>query len=333
MGLPNGKAQRSTALVALGLLTLGELTLLQRILFTNPAEYGFVLESVRGVLSGTPVSKSWAHRVIAPALVRALEPLAGSPLEALRAFTFGMVAAANVLLFVLLRKSGLHVYRSLFVCAAYVFARLLFTYKLEYPWDEIDVVLFLLFAYVVLQSSSLLPCALLLLAGLFNHETALLFPLWYMLVPVERPRPKTASRQLAFGSAAFLAAGAVIAVVRDARYQGRPKLSGQVFETATPVVENHLHVSHNLQQLFYADWTHARRFVGSTFFLALLGLVMLVFRSKDVRASLFSFAFLVTVVAFGYVNETRHYLPLLSFWAVYLAARRYAGIEPSSLPA
>jgi hypothetical protein len=26
---------------------------------------------------------------------------------------------------------------------------------------------------------------------------------------------------------------------------------------------------------------------------------------------------IATVFAFGYVNETRHYLPLLAFWAVF----------------
>ncbi|HVW28844.1 MAG TPA: hypothetical protein VHC69_25940 [Polyangiaceae bacterium] len=325
-------SRQPAPLVALGLLTLGELGLLQRILFADPREYGFVLESVRGVLAGTPVSKSWAHRLLAPALVRALEPLAGGPLGALRAFTFGTVTAANVLLFVLLRKSGVDAWRSLAVCAAYVVARLLLTYRLEYPWDEVDAILFLLFAHSVVRGRSLVPGAL-LLVGLFNHETALLFPLWYMLVPLERPRPDTAPRELALGSAALVAGGAVIALLRGARYVGRPKLSGQVFEAATPVVENHLHVSHNLHQLVYADWTHARRFIGTTFFVALVALVTLIFRSKDVRAAVWSLAFLSTVVAFGYVNETRHYLPLLSFWAVYWAARKYAAVEHSSLPA
>lgn len=127
--------------------------------------------------------------------------------------------------------------------------------------------------------------------------------------------------------------GAAIALLRDARYIGRPELAGQVFETATPVVENHLHVSHNLHQLLYADWTHARRFVVTTFFIALIGLVTSIFRSKDVRASVWSLVFLSTVIAFGYVNETRHYLPLLSFWAVYWAARKYALVEHPSLPA
>jgi hypothetical protein len=319
------------ALAALALLTLGELRVFERLLFSDPAEYGFVLESVRGVLAGTPVSKSWAHRVLAPAMVHAIEPLSAEPLAALRAFTEVAIFASNLLLFGLLRRSGVDAARSLLVCAGYGFARILITYKLEYPWDEVDVLLFLVFGYVVAGARPLVGCAALLLIGLFNHETALLFPLWFVVSPAEKPRPPAAMRELSFGLGATFAAAAAIVVTRNERYAGRPVLRGQAFEEATPVVENHLHIEHNLRELFVANWLHGRQFISISFFVVVFALVASIVRVRHVRASLWSLAFLMTVVAFGYVNETRHYLPLLAFWVIHPCARRHETARQSSV--
>src|SRR5215467_9728680 len=49
-------------------LSLAESKILER-LYADPASAGFVVESVRGVLAGTPVSKSWQHRFVGPLLV------------------------------------------------------------------------------------------------------------------------------------------------------------------------------------------------------------------------------------------------------------------------
>src|SRR5262245_7654592 len=85
----------------LGLLTLGELRVADRLLFVDAEQYGFVLESIRGVLAGTPVSKSWQHRVLAPFIVHAIEQVSASPLSALRTFMHAMAFVANYLLFLL----------------------------------------------------------------------------------------------------------------------------------------------------------------------------------------------------------------------------------------
>src|SRR4051812_45039378 len=74
-------------IAAVCLMSIGELRILDRLLFVDSAEFGFVLESIRGVLAGTPVSKSWQHRLLAPYLVRAMEQVRPDPLAALRTFT------------------------------------------------------------------------------------------------------------------------------------------------------------------------------------------------------------------------------------------------------
>src|SRR6185503_8526844 len=71
-----------SSLGALGLMTLGENRVFDRLLFLDRPEYEFVLLNVRGVLEGTPVSRSFQHRLFAPMLVRAVESVTASPLAA-----------------------------------------------------------------------------------------------------------------------------------------------------------------------------------------------------------------------------------------------------------
>src|SRR5262249_2660250 len=108
-----------------------------------------------------------------------------------------------------------------------------------------------------------------------------------------------------------------ITYARNALYVGRPALKDQVFETPVPVVENHVHVWHNLRQLFYADWVAGRVFISAAFLSAAVVLGVCIARRVHVRAAYWTFGFLATVVVFGYVNETRHYLALLAFWFAY----------------
>lgn len=305
-----------------------EVLVVDRILFRNPAEYGFVLESIRGVLAGTPVSKSWAHRVLAPHVFTAL--LGEPTLPALRTFTNAMVVASSVLVFGLLRVRGSTVPRALAGCAAYGLLRVLFTYDLEYLWDELDVCLFAAFGYAV-GTKRPIPWSIPLLAlGSWNHETILFVPLWFALAFLERPRPERVRSAVLFGVAMAALVAVVIAVTRNALYVGRPDLPARVFEQRTSVIENHVHVSHNLRQLFFADFRRGRSFIALSFYAACAGMAVRIARGRDIRAACWTLAFLATVVVFGYVNETRHYLPLIAFFGVYGFARTATEQTPAA---
>ena len=50
-------------------LSFAEWKIFERLFYGDSASAGFVVESVRGVLAGTPVSRSWQHRFVGPLLV------------------------------------------------------------------------------------------------------------------------------------------------------------------------------------------------------------------------------------------------------------------------
>lgn len=307
---------------ALAWLSLAEWKILTR-LYADPPSLAFVVESVRGVLGGTPVSKSWAHRIATPYLVGLLgEPLGGTENEAVLRFTGLALLAANALLFALLRGRGASRASAALGVVSFGLARLVLAYKLEYPWDGVDQLVFLAFGAWAARGGSLLRFAPVLVVGALNHETILYVPLYFLLAAItpssERPPPERAARTRLWrgleAGAVLAALAAAIGGLRALRYVGPPSLPGQIFEVPTPVVENHLHVAHNLRQLFVRNWIDGRAHVTIGFLAAVTMLVVLV-RKPQVRVpALWSLVVLATVVAFGYVTETRHYLVLVAFW-------------------
>ena len=297
-----------------GWLSLAEWTTLERLFSADAAGTAFVVESVRGVMAGTPVSRSWQHRLLGPLLVTAL---GGANPGALARAALLLLAAANLLLFALLVRRGLSACAAVRGVAVYGALRFVLAYKLEYPWDWIDQLLFLAFGGWAGRGGGLRRSWPLLVVGLVNHETILYLPIWYAL---SRNRRQIAGALL---SAAALAGG--ILARRRGFYCGRPDLPGQVFEEALPVVENHFHVAHNVAQLFAYDWTEGRVHIAVGFLAAVGVFAWMCTRAELRRAGAWSLVVLATIVCFGYVNETRHYLVLLAFWMGYAAGRPRAG--------
>ncbi|MBS2018713.1 MAG: hypothetical protein JST00_37950 [Deltaproteobacteria bacterium] len=284
-------------------LSLAEWKIFERLLFSHPPSVAFVVESVRGVLAGTPVSKAWAQRIVAPFLVSLL---GGANQVALERFFVVTLVASNLLLYYLLRWRGLSMVGAATGIVTFGLARVVLAYKLEYPWDGADLVIFVAFGAWVRGGGSIVPLAPLLLLGAFNHETILYVPLWYLLASERKQRLAAA--------AAAAGVGVLIGVTRAVRYVGQPDLPGQFFDTPTPVIENHLHVAHNLRELFVNDWLAGRAHISVGFLAATAWFAWLA-RHRETRAQgVWSLVVLGSIVAFGFVNETRLYLVLVAFW-------------------
>lgn len=297
------------------LFTLAEVALFDRLLFEGHAA-NFVTTAVTGVLAGTPVSKSWQHRLIGPAAVAAIGSLAPTLRDALRMFSALTVAAASALLYILLRRKGARPAGCVLAVIAFAVAHGALLYRLEYPWDGVDVLLFMAFGYWVSQGGRLAPLAPLLVVGTLNHETVLLVPLYYLIAPLTGQTPP-ARRQIAHAALALLLIGGAILALRELLYRGRPDLPGQVFETAAPIIGNHIHVTHNLRQLLVDNWRTGAGLVSAIWLLTVVALASLWVARTHVTAAVWTLCALATVVTFGYVNETRHYLLLAAFWFAY----------------
>jgi hypothetical protein len=302
-------------LVALGLvaLTLGEIRLYEHRLYVGRDDYQFVLANIDGILDGHPVSKSWQHRFLAPLAVATISAFSGDRLRALMLFGRALVVVANLLLFMLTLKKGRGAGRALLTVALFGVARRLAMYRLQYPWDDVDIVLFIVFGYWVYKEYSLVSFTPLLLIGTLNHETILYVPLYYLLSPIDRPLA-TCKREILVAALAAFLMGLAIFQLRDHFYVGPPNWPGQELETALPLVSNHQHIVHNLKQLLFANWISWRALISAPVLLAIALLINRVRKRNRARAAIWTLTVFATIVCFGYVNETRHYLLLISFW-------------------
>ena len=309
----------------ISLVSLGEIQLRQRLLYADASEMEFVRANVAGILQGRVVSQSWQHRVLAPLVIAGLARLRGQ-LRAIEIFSDLATAAANFLLFAMVRRKGGSVRQALLVVALLGFCHLLVMYRLEYPWDGVDVLIFLGFGYWISTDRpgrSLASLAPLVIVGAINHETVLYLPAWFLIDRRDRRRTLVAVAAGALLVAAILA-------LRRLLYVGRPDFPPDWFEPSLPVVGNHLHLLHNLGQALFDDWRRGRVFIGAGLLSAIALLVVLARRGRHRTAALWSLGVIATIFCFGYVNETRHYLVLIAFWFGYASFQAQAQPPPRS---
>jgi hypothetical protein len=299
-------------------VSLGEIRIIQRWIYGDARENDFVVRSVSEVLRGAPAFPAWQHRFVAPALVAAIDSAIRDRLATIKLIGGTTIVAANLLLFALLRRCGSSLVDACLAVVAFGFLRLLFLYKLEYPWDGINLLLFLLFGYAARTARGLGWMAPFLMVGAFNHESALFIPLWYVLSPLDRSQPVSVRRKEAATAAATLAL--LVAAILGLRHvfgAGIKTSTDPTSDVATPVIGNPLHVRHNLGQLFAANFRNDRAFISVAVIGAVACFALLAARAKNVRAAAWSLVAIVSIVCFGYVNETRLYVPLVAFWIAY----------------
>src|SRR5262249_28436720 len=203
--------------------------------------------------------------------------------------------------------------------ACLVLARCFFAYKLVYPWDELDVLLFLTFGYAVARGRSTAEVTPILVLGTLNHETVLWIPLWFLIGAFDGTRA-TGKHGAAQAALAFVLVAASVFALRALLYVGAPEMPGQKFEPPTVLIGNPWHLPHNGRQLFWDNWHAGRAFISATFFAAVAICVSLAVGKAHRTSAIWSLVVLASVACLGYVNELRLYLPLAAFWIARLAA-------------
>ncbi len=224
----------------------------------------------------------------------------------------------NALLWGLLRGTIHSARLALAVVAAFGLVHALTVYKLEYPWDSIDVVLFTAFGHWAVQRGSLSWLLPLLLVGVVNHETALYLPLWCALAAADPAISSERRKQeLLVASAGFGLGAGLIVLLREALYKGPANLPGRVPEASARWVENPTHLGHNLRQWLWHNWGAGRAWISLLVLLAALACAVSIVQKRHTRAAFWTLAVLGLIFVFGYANETRLYLAPLAFWFGY----------------
>ena len=317
------------------LLSLGEYRLMERLLFGSEYHIDFVLLNIEGIITGYPAGRVFQNRLLGPYLVTGIAQITNSPLiSALKWYTLLMVVLENLLLGGLVylhfqkKLDKQAIYHALTAVALFGLLRLLFLYFLEYPWDQIDILIFMLFAYWVVnrQPRWLLP--LLFLTALLNRESCLFILLWFLLEAVfgfgKDPLVIKGGSHLAirqvdwqkFLLTGLLFLGSLVFIygIREVLFIAPTAVAG--VDLDADLIGNTWNLAHNGRQFLIVNWRSTLLFVNLALITAVAFLV-LVFKTYPV-AAIWTGLWILSIFLFGFINETRLYLPLIAFWLVFL---------------
>ena len=304
------------ALAVIVLLALWQFQIFSTTWFEDESFYGFVIENIEGVLERQPTGRVFQNRLLAPAIVSGVAALFEIDLLlAYQGFIRSSLIITNLLLYSLIWLKWQHLPSALLAVLTFSVARFLLLYRLEYPWDQLDIILFMLFAYWAFKNSSwwwLIPIYVL---ALFNRESVLYIALWLLLSQIWNIQfglinwKKFTLFLFIFG----LTAGAIFAI-REILFLGPP--NGTTFtDFDKPLIGNHWNLAHNWEKFTNLNWQSDMYLVSLTLGGCILILGWLLWNGK--MPAFWSLCILATIFAFGFINETRNYLGLTSFWFVY----------------
>jgi len=313
----------------------GALVQFRLVILVFGRQYGASVEAARGVLTGEPHWRVFQSRLLGPYLVQAVDRVLDNFMAAHVGVSVLLLTLAGYL--VLTGLGRIHTDRTRAALGYFVFA-LLFLFCVSRPWiyiwDLIDLVVFALFAWFVVERRDWRWFAALFAVALFNRQSAFFIAAWMILDPlirygIDRVRKSEGARvdfKMLGSGVVLAAAGAGLVEVLQRNLLVRevgPELIGQAENAGGRF---HFMLAENLRQFGQAlSPNYALSFLVPLFVVAYIGFCIWVAR-RDPRENLGIAAvhllLLGSTVAFGYAFETRVYLVLLPLIPFFLWRKR-----------
>ena len=187
-------------------------------------------------------------------------------------------------------------------------------------WDFLDLLWFTAFAYGVASERRWPYFLAIYLPALFTRETALFFPLWFILAAVFE-RGKNWRSQIAVAAVALAAGAVVIKVVRDTMFVWSPYENIGVDE-AHRTFGNFFTLPRNLFDFFDNILRLHFDLVADLFVVMVLWWIYRTWKSSGPRERALA-ALLVCMIGavflVGIINETRNWLTMIPLFMTYTA--------------
>jgi len=310
------------------------------LLFFLPANYARVVELSLGVTKGHPEFTNWQSRVLGPYIIKVFTFGSLDYARAHILFQIVSVAIAAFLCWRLGRKYGGSDQSALLALTLFAMSfALLLSRPWLYSWDFIDMIVFILFIDFVLSGMSLRWFIGLFAVAILNRVSAVFIALWLILDPLViffyQRQYKLPSPPLDWHR--MLAGGICIA----AGFLTMELLERNLLVEAS-FSENHdINLAANIFQLWVWLWKPTRPDAIQFWFLvpgfltmvaALGACVVRLNPQRYLALYLVELSFIASIFVFGYILETRLYLPLIPFIVMSaILLSRPKSIESTSL--
>jgi hypothetical protein len=297
--------------------------------FIHQWNFDDVVRVSLGPVDGTAYWRAFQNKLLSGLLTRGIAGLLHiSDRMAFIVFGVATLAAVNVVAYATSLRLGADRRRALeFVGYGAALFILLQDGRWIMGWDFLDLLWFTAFAYGIASERRWPYFLAIFLPALFTRETALFFPLWFMLVAAFE-RGKSWRSQLVGGAAVLAAGAAVIKVVRDTMFVSSPyenigvDEAHRTFGNFFTLPRNLFDFADNILQLHFDV-------VADLFVVMVLWWVFRTWRGAGRRQRALA-ALLVcmlgSVFLVGIINETRNWLTMIPIFLV------YASTSPAKTP-
>lgn len=272
-------------------------------------------DTASGVVTGHPQWIAYQNRLLGPYLVQFISGFGISNVSAVKVFSLLTITIQNLILFVLMVKSGISYNKSLNYIVFYSFVFICLQEYGFYTWDSIEAILFTLFAWGIFQGQSTAYFVLLFLAAIFNRESALFISLYLVIdsFQINNVKLHLASKsKLALGS--LLTIGGIIytKLIRDYLFISQPN---GLSDSAHAQIGNQIHFQKNILDLFFNNLT-SLNILNSIFILGSIAYLIYFIRQytdRQIKSLVVFIILVVNILIFGVINETRMYIILVPF--------------------
>lgn len=275
-----------------------------------------LLDASQGVLEGKPHWLTYQNRLLGPYLELMISKFGMHRGDAWKVYNFIFLTLESLLLFGLLKKEGRTTSQSLHAIVIFFFCFIVLQHYWFYAWDALDLVLFTLFAFGILQRQKTSYFIVLFIVAIFNRESALFIALFLIVDAFSLSvRPLSIKlvnyAKLGLGAVLIFAGMAYIKAIRHALFISKPDGNP---DTEHETIGNHFQLWQNLED-FCTNFSNAQfvisiALVGSIYYFAKH---IRTYTESELKCFIMMMALIANIMLFGLINETRMHFILLPF--------------------
>ena len=299
----------------------------------HASNFNVLAEAAQGVLAHKPHWIAYQNRLLGPYSVYAISLLDLSFVKALIGFSVLAIIYQTVILYALLLKFTKNNF-SLTIRYIIYFSFMFLGIQdyWFYTWDSLEAILFVLFSWGIWEKKPTLYFIFLFFVALVNKESAIFIAVFLIIDSFHIQRNKQSIMpKIKFISVSKLLIGlflvflgaAYTKLIRDYLFISSSLLDvGN--DNSHKILGNHFNFFENLQTLFVKNLL-SPNIINSFFIIGLIAYLSWSFnklQEQDYKAFIIMVLIIFSIFAFGLINESRIYLPLLPF-IIFLHLRQH----------
>ena len=303
------------------ILSLFEIRILNSLHSHN---YDLMLSGILDFFKGTCHLRPFQSRLLTPAIILLISNITTLSLKTSYCLSWSIsLIIANLICFKIFYKDN-KIIQAFGYLSAFILLFILFQWSgWLYPWDTIDLITMLLFAYGIFSEKKLIYFILVFIIGIFNREDSLFIPLWIIFDSIiySQKRLIINYKKLAIGIILMTTGILYIGYCREILFKKA------LFSNSSNdlLLGNHIEIFHNLSYLNPLSILSGNETIAT---ISILGIIFIsicsLYNYKNLKVIILLIIMIVSVLFVGIIIEMRNYIMFIPF-ILFIASSKKTG--------